>query len=183
MRRVQAAALDLFEERGFSAVSVEDIAREAGVGPASVYRYFATKERIVLWDEYDPMLLTAIERELVGKSPIDAVVAALGEALDEVYARDRKRILRRSRLVLNEPSIAAASRTQMAELRHALSDLFGGDLAADVSAAAIVATLEVVVTHWVRAHGKIPFRRIARDAFRALKRGSASGRADGGPFD
>src|SRR5688572_5367592 len=28
-----------------------------GVGVATVYRYFGTKERMVLWDEYDPMLL------------------------------------------------------------------------------------------------------------------------------
>ena len=54
---MQQVALDLFEQRGFAAVGVEEIARAAGVGPATVYRHFGSKERIVLWDDYDPLLL------------------------------------------------------------------------------------------------------------------------------
>ncbi len=42
------AAVALMSERGFDAVTMKDIARAAGVGDATVYKYFATKERLLL---------------------------------------------------------------------------------------------------------------------------------------
>ncbi|WP_158597242.1 TetR/AcrR family transcriptional regulator [Tepidicaulis marinus] len=45
--RLLAAALDLFEEQGYEATAVPDIARKAGVGVGTLYRYFANKEALV----------------------------------------------------------------------------------------------------------------------------------------
>ncbi len=45
--RLLAAALNLFEARGFDGVAVPEIARAAGVAVGTVYRYFATKEALV----------------------------------------------------------------------------------------------------------------------------------------
>ncbi|HTO39980.1 MAG TPA: TetR/AcrR family transcriptional regulator [Rhizomicrobium sp.] len=45
--RLLAAALLLFERRGFDGVAVPEIARAAGVATGTVYRYFATKEALV----------------------------------------------------------------------------------------------------------------------------------------
>src|SRR5438045_3498662 len=60
MSRIQRVALDLFEEHGYRAVTVERIAAAAGVSPSSVYRYFGTKEMLVLYDEYDLQILDAL---------------------------------------------------------------------------------------------------------------------------
>ena len=45
--KLLAAALDLFETRGFDAVAVPEIAARAGVAVGTVYRYFETKEALV----------------------------------------------------------------------------------------------------------------------------------------
>ncbi|HEX2592920.1 MAG TPA: TetR/AcrR family transcriptional regulator [Rhizomicrobium sp.] len=45
--RLLAAALELFESRGFDGVSVPEIAAKAGVAVGTVYRYFETKEALV----------------------------------------------------------------------------------------------------------------------------------------
>lgn len=45
--RILDAALELFEERGFDATAVPEIARRAGVATGSIYRYFASKDDLV----------------------------------------------------------------------------------------------------------------------------------------
>jgi AcrR family transcriptional regulator len=46
--RLVEAAATLMGAQGFDAVSMKDIAREAGVGDATIYKYFPTKERLIL---------------------------------------------------------------------------------------------------------------------------------------
>ncbi|MCA9676367.1 MAG: TetR family transcriptional regulator, partial [Myxococcales bacterium] len=120
MRRVQAAALDLFEARGYDAVTIEDIARAAEVSAPTVYRNFGSKERIVLWDEYDPSLLDDVAARLATAPPLAAVRDALEAALDRIYADDRDRIPRRTRLLMRHPALRAASAGDQTGFRDAL---------------------------------------------------------------
>ncbi len=174
MRRVQAAALDLFEARGFEAVTVEAIARSAGVGPATVYRNFETKERLVLWDEYDPALLQEIESRLPSVAPLDAVLAAVTASVGRVFARDKQRILRRTRLMLAVPELLRAARDDRVALTRALAQLFartgsfGDALQQDVAADAIAGALEVAVTRWARGGGRRSLEHVLRRTFEAL---------------
>ena len=46
-RRIAKAAVDLISENGFKSVSMRNIAKAAGVGDATVYRYFHGKEAIL----------------------------------------------------------------------------------------------------------------------------------------
>lgn len=48
-RRIQKAALDLFEKNGFDNVSMEDIAREAGCSAGNIYHYFRSKEALSMY--------------------------------------------------------------------------------------------------------------------------------------
>lgn len=49
-QKIAAAATQLFQERGFTAVSAEDIAERAGIGVRTFYRYFPTKESVAFVD-------------------------------------------------------------------------------------------------------------------------------------
>ncbi|MBF6329999.1 TetR/AcrR family transcriptional regulator [Nocardia transvalensis] len=70
MARIQQVALDLFDEHGYREVTVERVAAAAGVSPSSVYRYFGTKEMLVLYDEADPKLLDVL-RTAGGGEPLE----------------------------------------------------------------------------------------------------------------
>jgi AcrR family transcriptional regulator len=59
---IQDHALRLFRERGYDETSVEDIAEAAEVSPSTFFRYFPTKEDVVLQDDMGTMMLEAFEQ-------------------------------------------------------------------------------------------------------------------------
>lgn len=78
MRAIQERALDLFDERGFGAVTIEEIAAAAEVSPSSVYRIFGTKEGIVVADiEFDQMSPEALESLLDPADPVGSLLQAV----------------------------------------------------------------------------------------------------------
>ncbi|MEU6414418.1 helix-turn-helix domain-containing protein [Microbispora sp. NPDC046933] len=78
MRAIQERALDLFDERGFGAVTIEEIAAAAEVSPSSVYRIFGTKEGIVVADvEFDTMSPEALESILDPADPVGSLLRAV----------------------------------------------------------------------------------------------------------
>nr|WP_112473778.1 TetR family transcriptional regulator [Streptomyces sp. ST1020] len=59
---IRTATYALVEEQGYDATTIEQIADRAEVSPSTVFRYFPTKEDIVLTDEFDPLLLQELAK-------------------------------------------------------------------------------------------------------------------------
>lgn len=174
--RVQSIALDLFEQRGFDTVSIEEIAERAEVGPTTIYRNFGTKERIVLWDEYDPMLLGALARELArGGDVVSAASRAMQSALARVYRDDRARVLRRARLIRATPAIAHVAALDLRVLRDQIAAQLvrakraRDPLAARVVAGALTVALEAGIDRWLDGNAHEPLGRCLDAAFRRIR--------------
>ncbi|HVW69621.1 MAG TPA: TetR/AcrR family transcriptional regulator [Steroidobacteraceae bacterium] len=73
------AAAQLFEKKGFAATTFSEIAAAAGVGVATVYKYFGTKEGIVV-ALLRPSLgrMIAKGQRVVDEPPADPVQAVIG---------------------------------------------------------------------------------------------------------
>lgn len=175
MTRVQDVAISLFRKKGYEAVTVEDVARAADVGAASIFRNFGTKEALVLWDEYDPMLLAAVSRHLRAKQkPIEAVRLALEEGIAEVYDRERARILKRADLIARTAALAAAARLNVQALRDGLEQAFApyvrDRMERALLAALLASTLEVSVEEWRRHRGRHRLDALISAAFELLER-------------
>src|SRR3954468_20808911 len=71
----------LFAERGFEAVTVAAIAREAEVAPATVFNYFPAKEDLFYsrLEAFEEQLLEAIHERPPGQSLLAAFAAFLLE--------------------------------------------------------------------------------------------------------
>ena len=155
MRRIQEAAVDLFDERGFENVTIEQIAEAAEVSPSSVYRYFGTKEQVVLRDEYEPQFFEAVEAELVSHPPVEALRRALSQIMTDYFSRDEELARRRTRYFLEEPSLRAAWTEQVDQFVRAVADALArvagrrsDELEVQVIASVLVWSLAAAVRHW-----------------------------------
>ncbi len=115
---IQEHALRLFRERGYEATTVEQIAEAAEVSPSTFFRYFGTKEDVVLYDPFDPVLIAAF---LVQPSELPPV-AALRTAMRDVFEGEGRDWVgqqqERADLILSVP-----------ELRRGMLDGFVGSMA------------------------------------------------------
>jgi AcrR family transcriptional regulator len=155
MRRIQEAAVDLFDARGFENVTIEQIAEASEVSPSSVYRYFGTKEQVVLRDEYEPQFFAAVEAELASHPPVEALRRALSQIMTDYFGRDDDLAQRRTRYFLEEPSLRAAWAEQVDQFVRAVADALAraagrraDELEIQVIASALVWSLAAAVRHW-----------------------------------
>src|SRR5580692_4456176 len=78
---IREHALRLFREQGYQATTVEQIAEAAEVSQSTFFRYFPTKEDVVLRDDFELRIFEAFERQPPQLSPIAAIRAAVREVL------------------------------------------------------------------------------------------------------
>jgi len=175
MLRVQDVALGLFEKRGYDSVSMEEIAEGAEVGVATVYRHFGTKERIVLWDEYDAEILDSFNKAVREMRTLQAMLATLSTGLSKVHDKDKRRVLRRGHLVLKVPALQSEQYADMLKMGKALSEILitnkvlKSKLQCDVAASFVASTLVVAATHWIRSSGRKDLNWLIREAFATVQ--------------
>jgi AcrR family transcriptional regulator len=104
---IREHALRLFREQGYAGTTVEQIAEAAEVSPATFYRYFPSKEDVVLQDDMDVITLQALEAQPPGLPPIAAVRAAVALARSQFTPEDRERFRETTALTLAVPEIRA----------------------------------------------------------------------------
>ncbi len=145
---VQDVAMRLFLERGYAATTVEQVAAEAGISPATFYRYFATKEDVVLFDGLDAQLVAAMREQPPELSVIGALRRAMRAVMGALTDEQRRRESARQRLVLSVPELRARSLETftgtvrlMAELSAERNGLPPDHLENRVLAGAIMGTL------------------------------------------
>jgi AcrR family transcriptional regulator len=153
------AALDLFAEHGFEATTVQAIADRAGVSPATVARYFPTKDSLLLSerDTRIAQLRTAILGRPRRESPLRALVAALADepAVTEPF---RGRLLRSRRAIASSPVLRGRALGLLDEWRDGIADALverGAEaLEAHVTATAVVAVFDDAAARWATAGGR-----------------------------
>jgi AcrR family transcriptional regulator len=168
-RSVQREALRLFAEQGYEDTTVEQIADAADISTTTFYRYFPTKEDVVLDDEYDPIVEhhmgSGDEEPLV--TTVRAAIAAIAAAVEV----DRDAALARLKLLASVPALRAR---QGAEGRKTFDFYLGlfsarsgrpvGDYKLRVTTAAFVAAQLEAARCWADADGADSLGRLMDDA-------------------
>ncbi|HEV8650646.1 MAG TPA: TetR family transcriptional regulator [Actinomycetes bacterium] len=104
---IQQHALRLFREQGYQATTVEQIAEAAEVSPSTFFRYFPTKEDVVLYDALDPALLEAFRAQPAELSPIQALRGAMQAVFAELPPEEVGVQRERDALIRSVPELRA----------------------------------------------------------------------------
>lgn len=126
---LQRHALRLFRDRGYAETTVDDIAAAAEVSRSTFFRYFATKEQVVLHDDVDPLMVEEFGRQPAGTPLLTALRRALCGTFDRLPAETRELEEVRMALARTVPEIRAAVRDAftVGAISTQLADLFGRD--------------------------------------------------------
>lgn len=102
---IQRHALRLFREQGYEATTVEQIAAAAEVSPSTFFRYFPTKEDVVMYDPFDPILFASFEAQPAKLTPLEAVREAMLAAFAAASAEDTAEQWERAMLIFSVPDV------------------------------------------------------------------------------
>jgi AcrR family transcriptional regulator len=150
--RIQEEAIRLFSERGFDEVTVEEVAQAAGVSHMTFFRYFPTKQSVVLDDPYDPLIGAAVAAQDPTLPALERVRRGLLATWDEVDAPGDA--MTRRRIVLAASHRALRAGVWENNLRtedivvEALTSTGASELEARVAAGAVNGALTAALFHW-----------------------------------
>lgn len=160
---IAAAAVDLFETKGYDATTVDEIAEAADVSPRTFFRYFDSKVDVIMGrkgpDGEDDDLTVRLGTRPPTEGPVEATRQVLREELVGALTADPL-LVRQIRIMLGTPSLQAIAREHFNEHHDDMAADFAtrmgvevGDYRAHIVASAVSNTMWTVVAHWVADGG------------------------------
>lgn len=153
--RLQQAAMILFVERGYDAVTVAEIAERAGMTKRSFFNHFTDKREVMFAsaDAFQASVLAALAGAEAGLGPLDAAVRAFTQA---ATAMEDYRVLARTRqaIIDSAPDLQERDLRKTASMTAAIADALAarGVSRRDATLVAHVATtiFTTAVDEWTR---------------------------------
>lgn len=171
------SAMQLFEARGFDAVTVDEIAAAADVSRRTFFRYFATKEAAVFARREDQLVMFRVHlMESSADAPFEAMRAALLSLADD-YQEQRERILRERAIIKSAPSLmthdvevdrgfeAVIVEYLVQNSRRTVTDR----RRARMLAAMMVGAVRVAIDEWAEKNGEIDLEKLGQEALELLE--------------
>lgn len=151
---------------------MQEVARKSDLSESTLYRYFGTKEALVVWDEHE--IDGDLKKRLRKQPPVEAFRDALIHGLTQVG--DPAFLLRRVQFIYRTPEVHAAAVRLDYENRDELAQGFaqlGGrkvaSLQDDLLAGWCMASLDAAINHWQRSDGELNLADLLHDAFSGLE--------------
>lgn len=169
--QISQMAIDLFSEHGYEETTIEDICAVAGISRSSFFRYFQTKEDVLLgtYLDIDDRLLSALIARSEDETPWVAIRRAL-DPLIEHYNANAAQTLRSAKLVIKTPTLVTSHRDKLTRWVRLLTPEIArrlnadpGDLTDPRPAALIgaaLACLDATLAAWAVADGAAPLAQL-----------------------
>jgi AcrR family transcriptional regulator len=186
-RALRMHAVELFARKGFSKVTVEDIAAAAGVSPRTFFNYFPSKEAVLFGSDLHSA--EDIRRQIVVQppslSPLEALItvfasqaAATAEELREM-GQDPHELFELMKAAADDPDFRAARAAQMATLERALAEGLAERMGVDserdpypfLLASSAVAAAKTAIFLWASRGGDVPLATLTKSALESVGKG------------
>ena len=157
--RIQQEGLRLFLERGFDAVTLEDVAAAAEVSRRTLFHYFPSKEAIALGFKVGlgPRIVAAVAGRPDGENLLEMAEHALSDMAGDYQSAEAKAL---ARLVHDTPALKGGDHAKYEEIERLLAaalteraGLPAGDEQANVVAVATVGILRQATEAWLASNG------------------------------
>ena len=145
---IRREAFRLFDANGYAATTIEQIADAAEVSPSTFFRYFPSKESLLLADDLDPLVLAAFKAQPPDLSPSQAIRRAYETTMAGLSPDQLEFESTRQRLIFSIPELKAAMYDEyyrtVSVMAEALGDRIGrpaGDFEVRVFVGAMVGAM------------------------------------------
>jgi AcrR family transcriptional regulator len=119
---IREHAMALFKDQGYDKTTIEQIAAAAEVSPSTFFRYFPSKEEVVLQDDYDALLIAAFHAQQVDVPPLRALRNAISEVFLSMPEGQQAQEAERIRLMTAVPELRARMLAQVSEMIQMLAE-------------------------------------------------------------
>ncbi|WP_436524077.1 TetR family transcriptional regulator [Actinoplanes sp. HUAS TT8] len=169
-RLIRDSAVGLMAERGFDAVSVEDIVAAAGISRRTYFNYFAGKESVLFDpDPEDPRLWA----ELTAARPAgEPLWTALHQLILEYTTATADRMIQQRFVLRASPELGVCSRDVCDRFWDAIRDWAAGrdsDLRLDLLVNTARAVLNTMLPRWDPTTGIAGLHRLIDEGFTLLQ--------------
>jgi AcrR family transcriptional regulator len=171
--RLAQAAFDLFNEHGYEQTTVDDIAERAGLGRATFFRHYRSKEDVI-FPNHDRLLeqvrdrLRSTSHATALAAVSDAVRLVLLHYLDEGDLARRRYALTSTVPALRDREIVSVARYQRLFREYIVERMAGDEavggepaaLQAELMAAAVASAHNHVLRRWLRGDSTDPIKEV-----------------------
>ncbi|WP_305785364.1 TetR/AcrR family transcriptional regulator [Symbioplanes lichenis] len=173
--RLQAAALELFVEHGFAAVTVPQITARAGLTTRTFFRHFADKREVLFAgeDAVPPVITRFFAEAPAGLSTMQLIERGLCEVVAPRFAGMRDQLRVRREVVRSDEGLRERELRKGALVAEAGAAGFRarglGELEAAVAAQLAATIIGTAVARWLDEPEERPLTDIVRETIAALK--------------
>ncbi|BCJ50549.1 TetR family transcriptional regulator [Actinoplanes sp. NBRC 14428] len=167
--RLEAAALELYEQHGYDQATVTQIAERAGLTERTFFRHFTDKREVLFGGAQllQDHLVQRVADAPASAAPWEAVTTALGGA-GEVFPADRESSRQRQRVIAAHPGLQERELIKLATLSEALSGALQRRgvpaRTAQLTADTAIAVFKAAFTRWLEMPERPDFAALIHEA-------------------
>ncbi len=175
---IQREAVRLFQENGYEETTIEQIAAAVEISPSTFFNYFPSKEDVVLYDAYDPMIVTLLATR-PSEEPLSQAVRAVLTTIGTALEKDREVVYARSKLVVEVPELRARLWEELEKAQDFLGAVIAARTGRDpedfemrVVIMSLIAGMMEATREWVRHDGQEDLSGLLSRAFDLVDAGA-----------
>jgi AcrR family transcriptional regulator len=177
--RLMSAAIELFDQQGYEATTVAEIAERAGLTKRTFFRYFSDKREVLFSgsQELQGLWLEGVAAAPADASPLAVVTAGL-DPVAEMFAERHHFARIRAQIIEANPELQERELIKLQRLAAAIKGALV-ERGISVNAAMLAAQTGVTVFHvafaqWVQQNDPNTLRRLIDESLKELRSVTAS---------